>query len=77
MLFIVDSDTIYRWTESEYRLTDADVDTALLLQNIAKNISCIYYHGGWYLFSKNEGIVYGYPTEVIIDYYCQILRQGF
>ena len=76
-LSLVESDTIYRLTESENRVTDADVDTALLLQNISKSINCIYYHGGWYLFSKEEGIVYGYPTEAIIDYYCQILREGF
>ena len=42
------------------------------------NIStCIYYGGGWYLFSPQDQMVMGVPIQAIIDYYCQILRKGY
>lgn len=42
------------------------------------NIStCIYYGGGWYLFSPQDQMVMGVPIQVIVDYYCQILRKGY
>ena len=42
------------------------------------NIStCIYYGGGWYLFSPQDQMVMGVPIQAIVDYYCQILREGY
>ena len=42
------------------------------------NIStCIYYSGGWYLFSPQDQMVMGVPIQAIVDYYCQILRKGY
>ena len=39
--------------------------------------TCIYYKGGWYLFSPQEQMVMGIPVQAIIDYYCQILREEY
>lgn len=39
--------------------------------------TCIYYGGGWYLFSPQNQMVMGVPIQVIVDYYCQILRKGY
>lgn len=53
-------------------------ETAQLMGKALSNITtCIYYGGGWYLFSPQEQMVMGVPIQAIIDYYCQILRKGY
>lgn len=65
-----------------------DFQTATLNQEFAKSKQCIFYNGSWYLFSLKKdnpsseevngtNTVLGYPTEAIIDYYCQILRKRY
>ena len=44
----------------------------LFLEN--QDFKLIYYHGGWYLFREDTVIL---PIEVIIDYYCNILRKEY
>ena len=39
--------------------------------------TCIYYGGGWYLFSPQDQMVMGVPIQAIVDYYCQILRKEY
>ena len=50
-----------------------DLQTILLILD-KQDFQLIYYHGGWFLFS--EGIVVT-SVEVIIDYYCTILRKEY
>lgn len=77
-LSLADLDNLYRFTAIEEKeIKQADIDTAYLVTRITNSLTCIYYHGGWYAFSKAQGIVYGYPTEAMVDYYCQILREVF
>ena len=65
-----------------------DFQTATLNKKLAESQYCIFYNGSWYLFSLKKGnpnpeekngvnTVLGYPTEAIIDYYCQILRKRY
>lgn len=54
-----------------------DFQTATLNGSFAQNQQCIFYNGSWYLFSSEMNTVLGYPSEVIVDYYCQILRRRY
>lgn len=40
--------------EENKQIADIDIETALLIQeglNLSNINTCIYYHGGWYMFS--------------------------
>ncbi len=63
--------------EQNTQIIDQDAETALINKNLLQTMYCIYYGGGWYLFSLDSQIVLGYPTEIIMDYYCQILRKRY
>ena len=77
-LSLAEANNMYRMTLVENdQVNQINLDTILLLDKLIQNLSCIYYHGGWYTFSTETGIVYGYPTEAIIDYYCQILKERY
>ena len=54
-----------------------DYRTILINKKLAESVYCIFYNNSWYLFSIEQGIVLGYQTEAIIDYYCQILRERY
>ena len=65
--------------EENKQIAEIDIETALLIQSLdLNNIStCIYYQGGWYMFSPQDQSVLGVPVQAIIDYYCRILRRGY
>ena len=66
--------------EENKQIAEIDIETALLIQNVLdlNNIStCIYYQGGWYMFSPQDQSVLGVPVQAIVDYYCRILRRGY
>lgn len=68
--------------EENEHIATINNETAAIEGKTLSNINtCIYYHGGWYLFSqdKNEtsGIVMGIPIQTIIDFYCNILRKEY
>lgn len=63
--------------EEPEEITVIDYRTILINKKLADSVYCIFYGGSWYLFSLDQGIVLGYPTEAIIDYYCQILRERY
>ena len=50
-----------------------DLQTILLILQ-REDFQLIYYHGGWYLFADETVIA---PVEVLIDYYCDILRKEY
>ena len=64
-------------TKEPEEVSYIDYRTLLINKKLAESVYCIYYGGSWYLFSLDQNIVLGYPTEAIIDYYCQILRERF
>lgn len=64
-------------TKEPEEISVIDYRTILINKKLADSIYCIFYGGSWYLFSLDQGIVLGYPTEAIIDYYCQILRERY
>lgn len=66
--------------EENKQIADIDIETALLIQeglNLNNINTCIYYRGGWYIFSPQDQSVLGAPVQAIIDYYCRILRKGY
>ena len=66
--------------EENKQIADIDIETALLIQeglNLSNINTCIYYHGGWYIFSPQDQSVLGVPVQAMIDYYCRILRRGY
>ena len=65
--------------EENKQIADIDIETALLIQSLDLNniTTCIYYRGGWYIFSPQDQSVLGVPVQAMIDYYCQILRRGY
>ena len=65
--------------EENKQIAEIDIETALLIQSLdLNNIStCIYYQGGWYMFSPQDQSVLGVPVQAIVDYYCRILRRGY
>lgn len=65
--------------EENKQIADIDIETALLIQSLDLNniTTCIYYRGGWYIFSPQDQSVLGVPVQAIVDYYCQILRRGY
>lgn len=65
--------------EENKQIADIDIETALLIQSLDLNNinTCIYYHGGWYMFSPQDQSVLGVPVQAMIDYYCRILRRGY
>lgn len=64
-------------TKEPEEVSVIDYRTILINKKLADSVYCIFYGGSWYLFSLDQGIVLGYPTEAIIDYYCQILRERY
>lgn len=65
--------------EENKQIADIDIETALLIQSLDLNniTTCIYYCGGWYIFSPQDQSVLGVPVQAMVDYYCQILRRGY
>lgn len=66
--------------EENKQIADIDIETALLIQeglNLNNINTCIYYRGGWYIFSPQDQSVLGVPVQAMIDYYCRILRKGY
>ena len=65
--------------EENKQIADIDIETALLIQSLDLNniTTCIYYRGGWYIFSPQDQSVLGVPVQAMVDYYCQILRRGY
>lgn len=73
-------DDYYRYgviLKENEEIIQQDAETALLNRNLVGTSYCIYYGGGWYLFSLESEMVLGCPTQVIMDYYCQILRKRY
>ena len=63
--------------EENTQIIDIDAETAGINNELSNVTTCIYYQGGWYMFLPEEKMVVGCPTEVIMDYYCQILRKRY
>ena len=64
--------------EENTQISAINNETALLEGWALSNIdTCIYYRGGWYLFSPQTQMVMGMPIQIMIDYYCQILRKEY
>lgn len=62
--------------EKDTEIIEINADTAAI-NKLSNVTTCIYYQGGWYMFLPQEEIVVGCPAEVIMDYYCQILRKRY
>ena len=68
--------------EENKQIAAINNETAVLEGSALNNVNtCIYYHGGWYLFiqdaSGTSGMVTGIPVQIMIDFYCDILRKEY